>query len=44
MDFVQVGLHLQQHLRSQRIGDYLTASQIISREFLEQVRPEDFAG
>ena len=37
VDFVQVGLHLQQHLRSQRIGDYLTASQIISREFLEQV-------
>ena len=37
VDFVQVGLHLQQHLRSQRIGDYLTASEIISREFLEQV-------
>ncbi len=37
VDFVQVGLQLQQHLRSQRIGDYLTASQIISREFLEQV-------
>jgi type II secretory ATPase GspE/PulE/Tfp pilus assembly ATPase PilB-like protein len=37
VDFVQVGLHLQQHLRTQRIGDYLTASQIISREFLEQV-------
>ena len=37
VDFVQVGLNLQQHLRSQRIGDYLTASQIISREFLEQV-------
>jgi type II secretory ATPase GspE/PulE/Tfp pilus assembly ATPase PilB-like protein len=37
MDFVQVGLGLQQHLRSQRIGDYLTASEIISREFLEQV-------
>ncbi|HEV8646794.1 MAG TPA: ATPase, T2SS/T4P/T4SS family [Burkholderiales bacterium] len=37
VDFVQVGLHLQRHLRSQRIGDYLTASQIISREFLEQV-------
>src|SRR5882672_9189458 len=37
MDFVEVGLQLQQHLRTQRIGDYLTASQIISREFLEQV-------
>lgn len=37
VDFVQMGLHLQQHLRSQRIGDYLTASQIISRELLEQV-------
>ncbi len=37
VDFVQVGLHMQQHLRSQRIGDYLTASEIISREFLEQV-------
>lgn len=37
VDFVQVGLDLQQHLRSQRIGDYLTASEIISREFLEQV-------
>src|SRR6266850_3991009 len=37
VDFVQVGLQLQQHLRSQRIGDYLTATQIISREFLEQV-------
>ena len=37
VDFVQVGLGLQQHLRSQRIGDYLTASEIISREFLEQV-------
>ncbi len=37
VDFVQVGLHLQQHLRSQRIGDYLTASQIVSREYLEQV-------
>ncbi len=37
VDFVQVGLSLQQHLRSQRIGDYLTAGEIISREFLEQV-------
>ena len=37
VDFVQVGLGLQQHLRSQRIGDYLTAGEIISREFLEQV-------
>ena len=37
VDFVQVGLDLQKHLRSQRIGDYLTASEIISREFLEQV-------
>jgi type II secretory ATPase GspE/PulE/Tfp pilus assembly ATPase PilB-like protein len=37
VDFVQVGLDMQQHLRSQRIGDYLTASEIISREFLEQV-------
>jgi hypothetical protein len=37
VDFVQVSLDLQKHLRSQRIGDYLTASEIISREFLEQV-------
>ena len=37
VDFVQVGLDLQKHLRSQRIGDYLTANEIISREFLEQV-------
>ena len=37
VDFVQVGLQFQSELRSQRIGDYLTASQIISRELLEQV-------
>jgi len=51
VDMVQVGLGMQQHLRSQRIGDYLTASEIISREFLEQVlkdqdrnRPESQIG
>lgn len=37
VDFVQAGLSLQNELRSQRIGDYLTSSQIISRELLEQV-------
>ena len=51
VDFVQVGLHLQQHLRRHRIGDYLTASHIISREFLEpllkdrdQTQPESQLG
>ena len=37
VDFVAAGLQLQNELRSQRIGDYLTSSQIISRELLEQV-------
>ncbi len=37
VDFVKAGLQLQKHLRTQRIGDYLTSSQIISRELLEQV-------
>jgi type II secretory ATPase GspE/PulE/Tfp pilus assembly ATPase PilB-like protein len=37
VDFVKIGLQFQNELRSQRIGDYLTASQIISRDLLEQV-------
>jgi type II secretory ATPase GspE/PulE/Tfp pilus assembly ATPase PilB-like protein len=37
VDFVKIGLQFQNELRTQRIGDYLTASQIISRELLEQV-------
>ena len=37
VDFVKMGLQFQNELRVQRIGDYLTASQIISRELLEQV-------
>ncbi|HUF22382.1 MAG TPA: ATPase, T2SS/T4P/T4SS family, partial [Burkholderiales bacterium] len=37
VDFVKLGLQFQNDLRSQRIGDYLTASQIISRDLLEQV-------
>ncbi|MEX0961141.1 MAG: ATPase, T2SS/T4P/T4SS family [Burkholderiales bacterium] len=37
VDFVKLGLQFQNELRSQRIGDYLTASQIISRDLLEQV-------
>ncbi|MEO8164803.1 MAG: ATPase, T2SS/T4P/T4SS family, partial [Betaproteobacteria bacterium] len=37
VDFVKIGLQFQSELRTQRIGDYLTASQIISRDLLEQV-------
>ena len=37
VDFVKIGLQFQKELRVQRIGDYLTASQIISKEMLEQV-------
>jgi type II secretory ATPase GspE/PulE/Tfp pilus assembly ATPase PilB-like protein len=37
VDFVKIGLQFQNELRAQRIGDYLTASQIISRDLLEQV-------
>lgn len=37
VDFVKIGLQFQNELRTQRIGDYLTASQIISKELLEQV-------
>ncbi len=37
VDFVKIGLQFQSELRTQRIGDYLTASQIISRDLLEKV-------
>jgi type II secretory ATPase GspE/PulE/Tfp pilus assembly ATPase PilB-like protein len=36
VDFVALGLQFQQDLRTQRIGDYLTASQILSKGQLEQ--------
>jgi type II secretory ATPase GspE/PulE/Tfp pilus assembly ATPase PilB-like protein len=36
VDFVNLGLQFQRDLRTQRIGDYLTANQIISRDKLEQ--------
>jgi type II secretory ATPase GspE/PulE/Tfp pilus assembly ATPase PilB-like protein len=51
VDFVALGLQFQQDLRTQRIGDYLTASQILSKEQLEQAlknrdrsRPETMLG
>ncbi|MGH8678079.1 MAG: hypothetical protein ACREUQ_06990, partial [Burkholderiales bacterium] len=36
IDFVAMGLQFQRDLRAQRIGDYLTTSQILSKESLEQ--------
>ncbi|MGH8632047.1 MAG: GspE/PulE family protein [Burkholderiales bacterium] len=51
VDFVALGLEFQQGLRTQRIGDYLTASQILSKEQLEKAlksrdrsRPETMLG
>ncbi|HZP91928.1 MAG TPA: ATPase, T2SS/T4P/T4SS family [Burkholderiales bacterium] len=51
IDFVEVGLQFQRELRNQRIGDYLTASQIVSRDRLEQAlkdrdqnKPENMLG
>ena len=47
---IEAGLELQQQMRTQRIGDYLTANQIVTQERLQQVlrqqsaRPETTIG
>jgi type II secretory ATPase GspE/PulE/Tfp pilus assembly ATPase PilB-like protein len=51
VDFVALGLRFQEDLRTQRIGDYLTSSQILSKDKLEralknrdQSKPETVLG